>query len=86
MQGESEANHAAIAAWIDGSLTPALRQEFEAHLATCVDCQAELAARRKVKAATGTPVRRIWPIVIGAVLVLVMGYALGWWAWQLAHR
>ena len=21
-----------------------------------------------------------------AVLVLVMGYALGWWAWQLTHR
>ena len=87
MQGESVANHGAIAAWIEGSLTRAQRQEFEAHLATCVNCQAEVAARRRLPAAaTGTPVRRIWPMVIGAVLVLVIGYALGWWAWQLVHR
>jgi anti-sigma factor RsiW len=25
-------------------------------------------------------------IVLGAVLVLLAGYALGWWAWQMAHR
>jgi hypothetical protein len=25
-------------------------------------------------------------IVLGAVLVLLSGYALGWWAWQMAHR
>jgi hypothetical protein len=71
MQGESEANHEASAA----------------HLATCLDCQAKVAALRKPPAAaTGPPVRRIWPIVICAVVVLVTGYALGWWAWQLAHR
>jgi anti-sigma factor RsiW len=87
MRGESEANHSAIAASIEGSLTPAQRQEFEAHLATCLDCQAEVAALRTLpKAETGTPARRIWPVVIGAVLVLVLGYALGWWAWDLAHR
>jgi hypothetical protein len=71
MQGKSEANHEASAA----------------HLATCVECQAQVAARRKLpEAATRAPGRRVWPIVICAVLVLVMGYALGWWAWQLAHR
>jgi hypothetical protein len=71
MQRESEANH----------------EESAAHLATCVACQAQLAAlRKRPEAATGTPVRRTWPVVICAVLVLVMGYALGWWAWQLTHR
>jgi anti-sigma factor RsiW len=95
MQGNPEANHAAIAGWIAGSLTPAQRQEFESHLATCVDCQAELAALLKVKAAAkteaapkaapGKPARRIWAVVICAVLVLAIGYALGLWAWELAH-
>ncbi len=97
MQGNPEANHAAIAGWIAGSLTPVQRQEFEAHLATCVDCQAELAALLKAKsaakpqaappAAPATPARRIWwAIVLCAGLILAIGYALGWWAWDLAHR
>jgi anti-sigma factor RsiW len=47
MQANPDANHAAIAAWLEGSMTPAQRQEFEAHLATCVDCQAEAAAALK---------------------------------------
>jgi anti-sigma factor RsiW len=96
MQGNPEANHAAIAAWVAGSLTPAQRQEFETHLATCVDCQAELAAALKARAAAKTeaappaaptkPARRIWVIVIGAMLILAIGYALGWWVWGLANR
>lgn len=34
----------------------------------------------------GRSVGRNVLIVLGAVLVLLAGYALGWWAWQLAHR
>jgi anti-sigma factor RsiW len=102
MQGESEANHAAIAAWLDGSLSPAQRQEFEAHLATCVDCQAEVTAQLKTKIPARTEAtvsikpelprptprkraRVLWIILIGAVLIVVVGYALGWWAWDLAN-
>jgi anti-sigma factor RsiW len=51
MQANPDANHAAIAAWLEGSMTPAQRQEFEAHLATCVDCQAEAAAALKARIA-----------------------------------
>jgi cellulose synthase operon protein C len=96
MQGNPEANHAAIAAWVAGSLTPAQRQEFETHLASCADCQAELAATLKAQAAVKTdaapqaaatkPARRIWVIVSGAALILAIGYALGWWVWGLANR
>ena len=96
MQGNPEANHVAIAAWVAGSLTPAQRQEFETHLATCGDCQAELAAVLKAKATAKTaavppatpakPVRRIGVIVICAALILAIGYALGWWVWGLANR
>jgi len=35
---------------------------------------------------TRSSVRRNVLIVLGAVLVLLAGYALGWWAWQMAHR
>ena len=101
MQGESETNHA-IAAWIDGSLTPAQRQEFEAHLATCPECQEQAAVLLKAKlparaepapvrtepppAPPPKPVRRIWLIVICGVLILAIGYALGSWVWDLSHR
>jgi anti-sigma factor RsiW len=102
MQANPDANHAAIAAWIEGSMTPAQRQEFEAHLATCADCQAEVAAQLKArtaakpeaavpgktekpKTAPATLARRIWAVVICAVLVLAIGYALGWWVWGLAN-
>lgn len=104
MQSESEANHAAITAWINGSLTPVQRQEFEAHLATCPDCQAQVTVLLKAKftenkinatvsnkpaAAKPAPRRRariLWIMLIAAVLILAMGYALGWWAWDLANR
>jgi len=36
--------------------------------------------------ATRSSVGRNILIVLGAVLVLLAGYALGWWAWQMAHR
>jgi anti-sigma factor RsiW len=45
MQDASPDNHAA-AAWVAGTMDPALRPEFEAHLATCAECQAEVAALR----------------------------------------
>jgi anti-sigma factor RsiW len=103
MQANPDANHAAIAAWLEGSMTPAQRQEFETHLATCVDCQAEAAAALKARIAPKPeaavpgktdkphgpptrPARRIWVIAICAVLVLAIGYALGAWVWDLAHR
>ena len=106
MQGESDANHAAIAAWLDGTLTPAERQEFEAHLATCSECQERVALMLKakiaeVKEATVSikpelppqpppePSPRLWVIVCFTLLVvavLAIGYALGSWAWDLAHR
>jgi len=75
-------------------MTAAQRQEFEAHLATCADCQAEVAAVLKARTAAepeapqarpAGPARRIWAIMIGAVLVLAIGYVLGWWAWGFAH-
>jgi anti-sigma factor RsiW len=103
MQSESEANHAAITAWINGSLTPAQRQEFEAHLATCPDCQAQVTVMLKAKltenkidagvsnkpaAAQPAPRRRsrvLWFVLIAAVVILAMGYVLGWWVWDLAN-
>jgi anti-sigma factor RsiW len=102
MQGESEANHAAITAWIEGGLTAAPRAEFEAHLATCSDCQAQVAVLLKAAITARTeatvstkpelpqpaprqPVRLLWIIVIGATLLLTVGYAVGWWAWDLAN-
>jgi anti-sigma factor RsiW len=45
MQDPSSENHAA-AAWIEGRMDAAQRQEFEAHLAGCAECQAEVAALR----------------------------------------
>jgi anti-sigma factor RsiW len=45
MQAASPDNHAA-AAWVAGTMDPALRPEFEAHLASCAECQAEVAALR----------------------------------------
>ena len=102
MQGESEANHAAIAAWIDGSLTPAQRAQFEAHLATCSDCQEQVSVLLKAKLTAPTEatvsikpalpppaprkrLRLLWLVLIGAALILAVGYALGWWAWDLAN-
>jgi anti-sigma factor RsiW len=102
----SSENHAA-AAWIAGTMSPAQRQEFETHLATCPECQEQVgamitrtmqqlhepapaAAPEPIKVSAektrGSSVARTVLIVLGAVLVLLAGYGLGWWAWQLAHR
>jgi len=76
-------------------MDPAQRREFEAHLAGCAECQAEVAAllQRRSRQPPATEVAhrpgRAVRILIGAAVVLVtliVGYALGWWAWQLAHR
>jgi cellulose synthase operon protein C len=106
---ETTNNHAAAAAWVQGAMTEAESLEFETHLATCAECQAEVAALRRAKRArqaeaasdpapapaptqSETPVpyggasRRTWRILAGGVLILLLGYALGWWIWQLAHH
>jgi cellulose synthase operon protein C len=108
---EPKNNHAAAAAWVQGEMTAAESLEFETHLATCAECQAEVAALRRAKrarqaeaaaAAVATPVaapvqpeapapygtasRRTWRLLAGGVLILLLGYALGWWIWQLAHH
>ncbi len=88
-------------------MNEAQRQEFEAHLATCPECQEQVgamitrtmqqlhepaptAAPEPVTVtaakASGSSVGRTILIVLGAVLVLLAGYGLGWWAWQLAHH
>jgi anti-sigma factor RsiW len=54
MEGEPEANHA-IAAWVDGRLTPAQRQEFEAHLLTCAECQEQAAVLLKARLPARAP-------------------------------
>ncbi|HTV79778.1 MAG TPA: zf-HC2 domain-containing protein [Steroidobacteraceae bacterium] len=108
MDADSEPVHAAIAAWIEGSLTPAQRQQFEAHLATCSQCQEQASAALKARisettklrilahtpappaAAPQPPARRARPlwlrVLLLAVLVVAIGYALGWWAWDLSHH
>jgi len=103
--GETSENHAA-AAWIAGTLNAAQRQEFEAHLATCPQCQEQCGAMitrtmRQLQepppaAAAAQPevapdksssaVGRNVLIALCAALVLIAGFALGWWAWQIAHR
>jgi anti-sigma factor RsiW len=45
MQDAASGNHAA-AAWVEGRMDAVQRQEFEAHLADCTDCQAQVAALR----------------------------------------
>lgn len=98
MQGSAQINHGAIAAWIEGSMDPAQRQEFAAHLATCSDCHAQLSALLAARAAAEPEAApaggevplptaaRTWAIVICGGLVLALGYALGCWVWDLAHR
>ena len=98
-------NHAA-AAWIAGAMNPAQRQEFEAHLATCPECQEQVGAMltqtlqklheppktdvadqaEVAPAKSRKTVARNVLIVLCALLVLVAGYALGWWTWQIAHH
>ncbi len=86
MQGLSDGNHAA-AAWVAGHMGAAERQEFAAHLATCADCQAQVAALLRSQAGQpAKPRRGIWRLLIGGLVILLVGYALGWAIWQLAHR
>ena len=101
MQDASPDNHAA-AAWVAGTMDPALRPEFEAHLATCAECQAEVAALRartqqvpKLVIPTKVEVApqpaggsRRWAVLVvaAAIATLIAGFALGWSVWQMAHR
>jgi anti-sigma factor RsiW len=100
MQDPSSENHAA-AAWLAGKMDPAQRQQFETHLAGCAQCQAEVAALRAAQAprhqpAAATKVQseperpaakpRAWQMLLAAVVTLIAGFALGWWAWQMAHH
>jgi anti-sigma factor RsiW len=81
----------------------AQRPEFEAHLAGCAQCQAEVAALRAALTqrqpvlvmpipaetehdASGTGRRRAALIVIAALVTLIVGFALGWSVWQMAHH
>jgi len=99
MQDPSSENHAAEA-WLAGNMDPAQRQEFAAHLAACAQCQAEVAALRasqtprpapaatKVEPAPATPATkpRAWQVLLAALGILIVGFALGWSVWQMAHR
>jgi anti-sigma factor RsiW len=100
MQNASPDNHAA-AAWVAGTMDPALRPEFEAHLATCPECQAEVAALRartqqlprlviptKVEVAPQpASANARWAVlIVAAIATLIAGFALGWSVWQMAHR
>jgi anti-sigma factor RsiW len=83
-------------------MDPALRPEFEAHLANCAECQAEVAALRartqqlpKLVMPTKLEVapqpasgrrRRAVLIVAAAIATLIAGFALGWSVWQMAHH
>jgi anti-sigma factor RsiW len=108
MPDASPENHAA-AAWVEGRMDAVQRKEFEAHLATCPECQAETAALLTVQIAQTQkrPVlvmpppaepepetktsprnaqRRVALIVIAALVVLIVGFALGWSVWQMTDH
>jgi anti-sigma factor RsiW len=105
MPAASPENHAA-AAWVEGRMDAVQRQEFEAHLATCPECQAETATllsaqiaqtQQRAKlvipeevaappAASGSGKRRALLIVIGALVTLILGFALGWSVWQMTSH
>ncbi len=81
------ANHPA-AAWLDGSMTPTDALEFEKHLAGCADCQAQIAQLRERRAQQLKTTVRRWRVVKSvafAMVMLLIGFALGWWLWQLSH-
>jgi anti-sigma factor RsiW len=91
MEARPAVHHDVAAAWVRGTLNGPQREEFAAHLATCPDCQAEVAALT-AQAAQATPGRALnlaqrhpTIIVVCVLLTLVAGYALGWWAWHLVH-
>ena len=52
---------AAAAAYALGALDIDDRRQFEAHLATCAHCQADVAAYRRVTAALGTAIEPVTP-------------------------
>jgi hypothetical protein len=80
MQDPSSENHAAEA-WLTGIMDPAQRQEFEAHLprpppATKVEPEPSAPAAKA----------RAWQLLLAALVTLILGFALGWSLWQMAHR
>jgi anti-sigma factor RsiW len=101
MPDASPGNHAA-AAWVAGHMNPEQRQQFEAHLANCANCQEEVTALLaqalqppKATAAikpevephpAGSGQRRTVQIAVAAILTLIAGFALGWSIWQIAHH
>jgi anti-sigma factor RsiW len=102
MEDAAPGNHAA-AAWVEGRMDAAQRQEFAAHLAGCAECQAEVAALRAAltqrqpvlvmpipaetePGATASSTRRALLILIAALLVLLVGFALGWSVWQITNH
>jgi anti-sigma factor RsiW len=98
MQDPSSENHAAEA-WLTGIMDPAQRQEFEAHLASCAHCQAQVAALRAAHAPRPPPATKVepepsapaakaraWQLLLAALVTLILGFALGWSLWQMAHR
>jgi hypothetical protein len=61
-----------LSEYLDGDLTPEERQGFEAHLATCADCQATLGDLRTVVARLQTlddrpPAEDLWPGIAAMV-------------------
>jgi hypothetical protein len=79
------------------------RQEFEAHLKGCAQCQeivgalcAAMTQRQPVlvmpippeteHTKTGSSTRRALLIVIAALVTVIVGFALGWSVWQMAHH
>jgi anti-sigma factor RsiW len=99
MPDASPGNHAA-AAWIAGQMNAVQRQEFEAHLASCANCQEEvtvLLAQALQPPKPTAPIkvevepqvapggrRRAVQIAIAAILTLIAGFALGWSIWQMS--
>jgi anti-sigma factor RsiW len=102
MEDAAPGNHAA-AAWVEGRMDAVQQQEFAAHLASCAECQAEVAALRAAltqrqpalvmpipaepeTGATGSGMRRVLQIMIAALVILLLGFALGWSVWQITNR
>jgi anti-sigma factor RsiW len=101
MPNASPGNHAA-AAWVAGQMNAVQRQEFEAHLANCANCQEEVAAllaqalqppkpAAPIKVEVEAPIvrggrHRAVQIVIAAILTLIAGFALGWSIWQISNH
>jgi anti-sigma factor RsiW len=101
MPDASPGNHAA-AAWVAGHMNAVQASEFEAHLATCANCQEEVTAllaqalqppkpTAPIKVEVEPQVdraarRRVVQIAIAAILTLIAGFALGWSVWQMSHH